>query len=71
MYRKLLFLLTVSIINALLVHSQSKYLITADRLFDGQEMHNDWAVLVEGSKIILVGPKEKMKIPDVTKKSNC
>ena len=43
--------------------AQSKYLITADRLFDGTEMHTKWAVLTDGSKIINIGPKDQMNIP--------
>lgn len=44
-------------------NAQSKYLITADRLFDGTEMHSKWAVLTDGSKIISVGPKDQMNAP--------
>lgn len=41
--------------------SQSQsYYITADRVFDGETMHEGWAVLVEGNKIISVGLKEKI-----------
>ena len=44
-------------------NAQSKYLITADRLFDGTEMHSKWAMMTDGSKIISVGPKDQMNVP--------
>jgi len=42
---------------------QTIYLITADRLFDGVEMHNNWGIITEGTKILAVGPKNQLKIP--------
>jgi imidazolonepropionase-like amidohydrolase len=39
------------------------YLITADHLFDGEVMHEGWAVAVEADKIVSVGPKDKVKEP--------
>jgi imidazolonepropionase-like amidohydrolase len=39
------------------------YYLTADRVFDGEAMHEGWAVVVEKDKIISVGPKEKIKEP--------
>jgi imidazolonepropionase-like amidohydrolase len=51
----------VCLIVALSIPSQSQsYYITADRVFDGEIMHEGWAVLIEGNKIISVGPKEKI-----------
>lgn len=41
--------------------SQNKYLITAERLFDGEQMHEAWSVLVEGNKIVAVGPTNQIK----------
>jgi cytosine/adenosine deaminase-related metal-dependent hydrolase len=52
------------------VSAQSKYVITADRLFDGVEIHNNWAVVTEGNKIIAVGPKDQIKIPEGATKIN-
>ena len=51
-------------------HSQSKYFITADRLFDGVEMHNNWAVVTDGSKIVSVGPANQINIPEGATKIN-
>jgi len=39
------------------------YYITADRVFDGEAMHEGWAVIVENTKIIAAGPKDKLKEP--------
>lgn len=47
---------------------QSRYLITAPRLFDGLEMHENWALLVEGDLIKAVGPQSSIKVPDGTVK---
>jgi imidazolonepropionase-like amidohydrolase len=46
-------------------YSQSKtsYYLTADRVFDGEIMHEGWAVIVEGDKIMSAGPKDKVKEP--------
>ncbi len=36
-------------------------LISADRLFDGNEMHNDWGIIVKENRIVEVGPVAKLK----------
>ena len=36
-------------------------MLSADRLFDGHKMHENWAVLVEDDKIISVGPAKHVK----------
>lgn len=36
-------------------------LISADHLFDGNEMHNNWGVVVEENRIVEVGPISKIK----------
>ncbi|MBL7875163.1 MAG: amidohydrolase family protein [Cyclobacteriaceae bacterium] len=43
--------------------NQTAYYLTADRVFDGENMHEGWAVLVEGNTIRAVGPTEKLKAP--------
>jgi len=40
-----------------------KYYLTADRVFDGENMHEGWAVITEGDKIVAAGPKDKLKEP--------
>ncbi|MFN9999066.1 MAG: hypothetical protein ACK52X_05520, partial [bacterium] len=42
--------------------AQSKYFITAQRLFDGMEIHQNWGLIVEGNKITAVGPVEQLKL---------
>lgn len=45
-------------------HSQSKsYVLQPDRVFDGAEMHDGWAVVVEGNLITSAGPKASIKAP--------
>ena len=39
------------------------YLLTADRVFDGEAMHNQWAVLIKADKIVAVGEKKSLDIP--------
>lgn len=56
-----LLIMLIVISGAMNVNAQSKYLITADRLFDGVEMHTNWAVVTDGNKIISVGPRDQMK----------
>jgi imidazolonepropionase-like amidohydrolase len=41
----------------------SSYYLTADRVFDGEIMHEGWAILVTGNKIVSAGPKEKISAP--------
>jgi len=50
--------------------SPSKYYLTADRVFDGEVMHEGWAVIVEGDKIVAAGPKDKIKEPTGATKIN-
>ncbi len=46
------------------------YYLTADRVFDGEAMHEGWAVVVEADKIVAVGPKDKIKEPAGATKVN-
>ena len=48
----------------------SKYYLTADRIFDGENMHEGWAVIVENDKIVAAGPKDKVKEPTGSVKIN-
>ncbi len=45
------------------------YLLTADRVFDARSAHAhaDWAVLVQGDKIIAVGPRDSIEVPSGAK----
>jgi imidazolonepropionase-like amidohydrolase len=66
MNTKHFFLPVVLILFFISTNAQQKYFITADRLFDGESIHNDWALLVEGNKIVTVGPKQSIKVPEGT-----
>ena len=58
----IIFLFSV-IISQANAQSTSSYYFTADRIFDGEIIHEGWAVLVTGNKIISVGLKEKITAP--------
>jgi imidazolonepropionase-like amidohydrolase len=55
--------LTLLISHSLQGQRLSHYAIVADRVFDGTSMHTGWVVVVEGDKILAVGPKEKITVP--------
>ena len=54
------------IINLILITSgisqNTCYLIKAKQLFDGQQIHSNWAILVEGKKIKAVGKEANLAI---------
>ena len=54
----LIFLLTVAGLKA-----QPMWYVTADRVFDGENMQTDWAVVVKGKEIIAAGPAGQLKPP--------
>jgi imidazolonepropionase-like amidohydrolase len=66
------FLLLCFYFIALCIAAQAptKYYLTADRVFDGENMHTGWAVITEGTKIVAAGPKEKVKEPAGATKIN-
>lgn len=53
-----------------MLSAQSSYYITAPRVFDGSQLHENWAVLVQGNQIVAAGPKTAIKIPDNATKIN-
>jgi imidazolonepropionase-like amidohydrolase len=55
--------LFLSIGVSLCAQTPKSYYLTADRVFDGEAMHEGWAVIVEGDKIVSSGPKDKVKEP--------
>ena len=58
---KFLLVLFLFITSIAFAQQKQSYLLQPDRVFDGTEMHEGWAVLVEGDKISSVGPKESLK----------
>ena len=43
--------------------TKTSYYVVADRVFDGEVMHEGWVVLVENDRIVAAGPKEKIQEP--------
>lgn len=56
-------LLLALLFSAAAFSQNSTYYVTADRVFDGEVMHEGWAVVVQGDKIVAVGPRDKVKEP--------
>ena len=48
----------------------NKYYITAPRLFDGEVIHKDWALVIENNKIVTVGSMQQINVPDGAVKIN-
>lgn len=42
---------------------QETYYLTAERVFDGDQMQKDWAVIVRAGKILQAGPKNTVRQP--------
>ena len=61
------FLLLSNILLCYALFSQTAisqtYYLTADRVFDGENIHVGWALVIKDDKIIAVGPKEELKKP--------
>lgn len=58
-------LLSVAFLLLIKLNAQNttRYYLTADRVFDGEVMHEGWAVIVENDKIVAVGAKDRVKEP--------
>lgn len=56
------FLFFVFELSSLLLPAQT-YLLHPSRVFDGQAMHEGWAVLVEGNRITAAGPLAALSVP--------
>ena len=64
-FMKLITLLFTCLCLNTLAQNGSRILLKADRLFDGETMHSDWCVLINGKEIEKVGPESSMP-KDVT-----
>ncbi len=62
------FLLLIVLFTAINIQGQtdSFYLLKPDRVFDGEQIHNDWVVLVKGNKIEAAGAMN-FKLPATTR----
>jgi imidazolonepropionase-like amidohydrolase len=63
MRKYLLIIIAIFVLINLNAQNTTRYYLTADRVFDGEAMHDGWAVIVENDKIIAAGPKDKLKEP--------
>jgi imidazolonepropionase-like amidohydrolase len=62
--KNLSFLISITLVlNYSFLLGQQTYYLTADRVFDGEVLHEGWAVIVEGDKIIAAGPRNSVKEP--------
>lgn len=63
----LLFCINLVIINTCKAQASSSnklvYYITAGKVFDGENMQQNWAVIVQGNTITAAGPKDKIAVP--------
>lgn len=58
----------VTIFSCLIISiASSQTLLKPDRVFDGNKTHEGWVVLVEGNRILNVGPTRNVKAPKGTK----
>ena len=48
-------------ITGMAKQADSSYLLKPDRVFDGENMHTNWVVLVKGNKIISAGEASSVK----------
>jgi len=60
-YTSALFLLLLVFSHFLSAQTATDYILLADRLFDGKEMHENWGVWVKGKSIYQVGPHADLK----------
>lgn len=63
---KFLFILLLAFSSVFSFAQDSFYLLKPTRVFDGENMHNDWIVLVKGNKIEAAG-EMKFKLPANTR----
>jgi len=59
--KKYLIVVWALIVSSAYSQSKSSYVLQPDRVFDGLEMHDGWAVVVEGNLITSAGPKASIK----------
>ena len=60
--RILLFAMVLQVLSTQ-TDAQTRHYITADRVFDGEQLRQGWAVVVEGDRITAAGPKASLPMP--------
>jgi imidazolonepropionase-like amidohydrolase len=65
MRRKILICIIVLILPTIHLSAQNRsaYLLVPARVFDGQDIHESWVVVVEGDRISAAGPLNQVKVP--------
>jgi imidazolonepropionase-like amidohydrolase len=56
-------LATVGFLLVIAVHAQQKYILEPDRVFDGEQLHSGWVVVVTGDKITAAGTPSQLNLP--------
>lgn len=64
--KRVFFFLSLFFVIAGKAQNDSFYLLKPDRVFDGESMHNNWVVLVQGNKIVEAG-EMRFKLPASTR----
>jgi imidazolonepropionase-like amidohydrolase len=64
--KSLLLVFVILLFNTSFSQNDSFYLLKAQQVFDGENMHKDWVVLVHGNKIEQAGPM-MFKLPAATR----
>jgi imidazolonepropionase-like amidohydrolase len=54
-------IICAGLLFTLCASAQTRYYLQPDRVFDGENLHTGWVVIVEGSKITEAGPSDKVK----------
>lgn len=60
-----IFLPLTILIGSSKAQNQEIWVLIPDRVFDGEKMHEKWAVLVRGNQIAALGPVSQLNIPEV------
>ncbi|AYB30713.1 metal-dependent hydrolase family protein [Chryseolinea soli] len=56
-------LAAVGFLLVIAVHAQQKYILEPDRVFDGEQLHSGWVVVVTGDKITAAGVPSQLNLP--------
>lgn len=62
-YFSRLYILTLFLIIGSTSQAQEKYNLQPDVVFDGEQLHTGWVVIVEGDKITAIGPAPQVLVP--------
>jgi imidazolonepropionase-like amidohydrolase len=57
---RICFLVVVSLLIPLAIYAQNSYLLRPERVFDGENLHENWAVWVKGERIMAAGSEANL-----------